>query len=216
MQIRVSVAGWPDWRIVQSGPALYHNVFVAEFLVVFSVVTGFITVWGGVVQALDYRMSRTVASTESFPIRIRRSISYSQYLRAIDQFRRVVGERHLVPDLVVGIQYSAMGPAAEIAKIWRLPVLRVEVTLREVGGSLTCEAVKPEFPLRDLAGKNVLVVDNNIRSGRTMREIVGLLSPHAKELRTCVLHRAQPRSGNFHEPDFVIFESKRRLKYLLR
>lgn len=190
---------------------------MAVFLVVFSVVTGCVTLWGGLVQALDYRMSRTVATVESFPIRIRRSVSYAHYLQAVDQFRRVVGERRLTPDVVVGIQYSAMGPAAEIAKIWRLPVRRVSVTLREVNGNLVCQSVAPDFPLAELHDKFVLIVDNNIRSGRrTLREVVKLLQPHAKETRTCVLHRMRPKSGSFHDPDFVIFESERQLKHLLR
>lgn len=186
------------------------------FLIIFSIATGCVTLWSGGVQALDYRMARTVARAESFPIKIRRPVTYASYLHAVDQFRQAVNRKQLVPDVVIGIQYSAMGPAAEIAKIWRLEVWRVETRLREIEGSLVCEGVAPKFDLNLLIGKRVMVVDNSIRSGRTLHEVVGLLRPHAAEVTTCVLHRPSPEAGSFQEPDFVIFESKHSLKHLWR
>jgi hypoxanthine phosphoribosyltransferase len=187
-------------------------------LIVFSVATGLVTLWGGFIQALDFRMSRKVARANEFPIHIARSISNSSYLRAIDQLRRYMDARRMTPQIIVGVHYGGMGHAAEIAKVWRLPVRQAEVELRYVGEnqSPVCERVIPRFPLEELNGRLVLVVDNRIKSGRTLRSVVETLAPHAREIRTCVIHKPRADAGNFQEPDFVVFQSKRPLKNLLK
>lgn len=189
---------------------------MADFIVVLTIVTSAVTLWGGLLQALDYRMTRLVARAVVFPIKIRRSVSYANYLRAVDQLRQVIDARRLVPDIVVGVHYGGLGPAAEIAKVWRRPVRQVEVRVGHVGGEPVCEAVTPKFDLTELAGQVILVVDNRIRSGRTLERVVALLRPHARDVRTCVIHKPTPYAGNFHEPDFVLFESSHPLKNLLK
>jgi hypoxanthine phosphoribosyltransferase len=121
-----------------------------------------------------------------------------------------------VPDIVVGVHYGGIIPAADLSRNWYRPIRHVEVEIEISNGVPVCKSVRAVFDLSELAGKSVLVIDNSIRSGKTLRDTVNLLRPNCRQIRTCILHRPGRKSGNYLEPDYVIFYSDFPIKSLWR
>jgi len=190
---------------------------VADFVIVFSIVTGLVTLACGYVALADYINDRHARSAEKFPIKIWRSIRYRAYLAALTAVAQRIRTSGFSPDYIVAIQYGAFVPAAELAKQFRKPVLHVEATLDNKGPIPVCRSVTPKFDEKKLEGMQVVIVDNTITTGLTLemtlarlRGIIGV------QLVSCVVYRPSLNSANYANPDHLLFKSRKRISPILR
>lgn len=182
---------------------------------IFSVITGAVSLWGAGIQVMDRRLSQKIAKATRYPIKIRRSISSKDYDDALAGLQRhILNVAAFNFDVVIGVNYRGMGPASELAATVRKPLKRMEVSVATVRGVPQCESVRPEFDLESISGKSVLIVDNSIRSGRTLREVVRVLHPYAQAIQTVVVYRPSDDAGSRFTPDFVLFASEKPLASL--
>lgn len=86
-------------------------------LTVFSVLAGLATLWGVSLQLADRRFSRGVAQSRKFPIKIHRSISYKDYITALERLASLINERREIPDVVVFVRKQQEDATAAMASI---------------------------------------------------------------------------------------------------
>jgi adenine/guanine phosphoribosyltransferase-like PRPP-binding protein len=167
------------------------------------------------ITILDLLVSRRVSKSAALPIRIRRSIRFRDYVKALDRLALELDNRRSIPDCVVGIHYGGISCAADIARRWYRPVYLMETIFELQNGVPVCLQVNPKFNPEILEGKSVLLVDNSIRSGGTLKMAYEVLRPCAKSVHTLVIFR----SGDGDVPmsiSYTLFRSTRRLASLLR
>ncbi|WP_206489885.1 phosphoribosyltransferase [Rhodococcus sp. KRD162] len=121
------------------------------------------------------------------------------------------------PSYIVAIQYGAFVPSAEFAKKFRVPVLHVEVDLDTTDVVPVCERVKLKFDIELIANRQILVVDNTITTGKTLRMTLDEIGKvDGVKLISCVVYRPSLNSPNYGSPDHLLFQSRRRVTPLLR
>jgi hypoxanthine phosphoribosyltransferase len=177
----------------------------------------FVTLLTGFVALHNWHTSSQIekATKESLPIRITRSISYSQLSAAMKQLGQVLDEDRFVPDLIVGIHYQGTAFAMILGKIKYIPVRHVEVEYIGEKDAHVCQNVTFPFNLDKLKGKRVLIIDNSERSGRTLRLVAEAVTKHAaKETRSVIVYRVVNKDNDPSKADYVLFYSRRRIRLL--
>jgi adenine/guanine phosphoribosyltransferase-like PRPP-binding protein len=167
------------------------------------------------ITVLDLAVSRRVSKSVALPVRIRRSIRFRDYIRALDRFALELDAKRSIPDCIVGIHYGGISCAADIARRWYKPVFLIETRFELVNGIPVCRQVRPKFSLPTLRGKTVLLVDNGIRSGGTLKMAQDILVSVAKSVDTLVIFRSGD-GDRLIDATYTLFYSKRRLTNLLR
>ena len=181
-----------------------------------SVIAGLVTLWAGYIAIADWRVSRRLERIKHFPVKIRRSVSFSNYTKTLRQLAKHIDTRRQTPQIVVGVHYGGLASAADLAKEWFVPVMHVETRFAQIEGVTVCQQVLPKFPLSELNGKDILIVDNSINSGGTLRMTVDTLRPHAQSVNTCVIYKKQRNAGAYHTPNYIAFSSEGPLDSLLK
>lgn len=167
--------------------------------------------------AIEIARSRRISNADNWPIDINFSIRQSTYLKGMEQLADHFEEDRWKPEAVVGVHYGGVEHAATLARKWFIPFLFTWTRLDHDADTrkATCVGVEPRFSDREVKGKKVLVVDNQIKSGRTLRLVVeDIRGRGATDIRTVVVHRNGVADSPDHVPDYVLFRSTRRLQHL--
>lgn len=152
-----------------------------------------------------------------FPMRLWGPISHRQYERCIDEFMKYLTDvEKFTPDVVVGVHYGGMGFAADIARSRHKDLCRARIHYIDEDGRHKCDDVALEFDESRINGKNVLVVDNSIISGMTLRMVRDEIAKHAMVVRTLVVFRRPRREMIEAPPDFVMFAGRATCRRLFR
>ncbi len=113
--------------------------------------------------------------------------------------------------LIVAIMTGSMIFLADLVRALPLPMrIAVMMVSNYPGQTTEARGVRILYDIREnVAGKDVLVIDDILDTGRTMAEVVRVIRERgAKSVRVCVLLEkmlAQPKEKDF-EPDFVGFQ----------
>jgi hypothetical protein len=178
-------------------------------LVAFTIVTGTFTIAALFLQLTDWLHGRGVIRTRRIPIQIRRSLSHTSYLHGIDLLNDALEADHFHPKARLAVNYGGLSPAAELARRRHIPVVFIEVELgREEGGFVARDILLPP-ELNTSADWAVLILDNGIRSGRTLQKVIAAVVPSVHSVKSCVIYKGDPADGNYCEPDYLVFTSER-------
>lgn len=185
------------------------------FLTGLAIVTGFVTLVAGGVTLYDAYVSRRIerAEAETIPVKIRRSLSYGQLVAGISKACKILDEVRFVPDLIVGVHYMGLSFGALLAKQLYIPVKIAEIVYASGASQATDRAVF-DFNLTELSGRNVLIVDNSIRTGRTLKMVFDEVAKHALRTKTLVVYKSTAGAVSAITPDFVLFHSDAPLRFL--
>lgn len=186
----------------------------AILLTFLAVISAIFTIIAFVGFVLDLIRSRAIRRAEVFPVNIHRSIRFGDYVAALRRYEQLLKQDRDHPDVVVGIHYGGIASAADVARRFYGTLRRIEVKFVRADGATTCTDVLPRFDPSEVKGKNVLLVDNRIRSGLTMRMAKERIESYgAANVRTLVIFKPANATGR---ADDVLFYGKRDLKHLLR
>lgn len=168
-------------------------------------------------KRLDYRLEKNIhsiqngaSSTISFPINLRRKVRYSEYKKILRLFSDYLEKKEaLHVAAYVGVNVSGMWAAAELSNSGAYhPLLHVEIELDRRQVPIAKSAIA-HFDLERYRGQQVLVVDNSIRTGETLKKVVDLLESHGISTATCVIYRKRNADGSMSEPDYVVMQPRR-------
>lgn len=191
-------------------------------LAIFGGIGTIVTLIAGYIQIRDARFtSRLEASKFNLPINIRRSISHRNYLEALKKLKEKLEQDRFVPDFIIGVHYGGLSCATDLAKIWHKPILHIETRYREVnsGQPPICEEVILKFPKEQIENMKILLIDNSINSGRTLKMALEEITKHAKTVKTVktgVIYQKNEGSGGFFKPDYILFKSTKALESLIK
>ena len=156
---------------------------------------------------LDFIQSWRMQRTQNFPRTVRAKVNLKTYEKVVRMFVDHLDENRSSFDIVVGIHYGGIGVAADLAAIRHRPFRLMETRFRTEASVITCEEVIPRYRKKEVCGKAVLLVDNRIRSGRTLSMSKNrLLEEGASSVCTVVLFRPKSSTAN---ADYVIFQAGR-------
>jgi len=148
-----------------------------------------------------------------YPLRLYRRLKYSDYRRVLYGFSRYYAEvDHFRPAAIIGIHVGGIAVAAELARSagQYCPIHMIELKRNNPDEPPAQNQVFPKFDPETFRDQQVLVVDNSIRSGKTLQTVTELLKEHGVIFRTCIAYRESELDGEWMEPDYVIMESWRR------
>lgn len=158
-----------------------------------------------VVLVIEYVQSRRMQASFSFPHTVRLRVNLRTYEKVIDRFVKYLDTSRRAFDIVIGIHYGGIGVASDLAAIHHRPFRLMETHFRTEKDAITCEKVIPHYRKSEVRGKKVLLVDNRIRSGRTLRMARDeLLEAGAQSVHSVVLFRPKDAQAN---ADYVIFQA---------
>ena len=155
------------------------------------------------------------APASKLPLVVSKSLSYDEFENAIRLAVKVLDDLRFQPDFVVGIHYTGLSYAALLAKDLYVPVLHVEVEYTDTGGHHMVDDVRFCFDEARVKGKRVLVVDNRMATGNTMKFVCDRLRRATATVKTMVFYR-HSYENSVIVPDIVLFTSRRPLARLLR
>ena len=185
--------------------------------IVLGTLSGVVSIWAGYYTIADWMASTRIAKADRFPIRIRRSISSRAYKEALERLKERIHSDRNVPDYVIGIHYGGIRCASEIAQLWYKPLLHVETRFEKEGDEPpVIREVYLRFDPETIRGKSVLIVDNGIKSGRTMLMVRDRIAEYADRVVTCVVYQPDIDAGIFITPDYVAFCSRKPLENLTK
>lgn len=183
----------------------------------FTVATGLISVLAGLAALHDYVTSFSISkmSQEGIPIRIRRSIRYTQFEAAMKKMAAILDEGRFKPDVIIGIHYQGTAFAATLGKMMYVPILPAVVKYGDDAGKHTCVSVTFPFNANArLKGKRVLLVDNSMRSGKTMQLARDEVMRFTKTVKTMVVVQKYGSEDPFVAPDYVLFRALKPITFL--
>ncbi|MBA3961753.1 MAG: hypothetical protein H0X40_07620 [Chthoniobacterales bacterium] len=185
------------------------------FLTAFAIVTGLVTLLAGALAFNDAYVSRRIerAEADTVPLKIRKSLSYSQFVAGMAKAHAILDEVRFVQDVVVGVHYMGASFGAILAKQLYIP-LKIAEIVYATGASTQADRVAFAFDVSDLKGKNVLIVDNSIRTGRTLKMVYDQIAPHALHTKTLVVYKSTAGAVSSITPDIVLFHSDTPIKFL--
>ena len=150
-----------------------------------------VTLVVGCWEVYDIYLSRKIKRgvRASLPFRFKRSITNSQFERALDTARNVLDEIRFHPDVVVGVHYQGLSFAALIAKRLYKPVVRAEIIYTSEGDKHIFDSVRLDFdPKARIAHKKVLIVDNSMITGATLRAVKEEIEKFTDQTLTLVVY----------------------------
>ncbi len=170
----------------------------------------------GGVSLYDFYVSTRIKGglRKSLPIKLRKSLRYSQFELAVDRVCDVLDESRFVPDIVVGIHYTGLSMAAIIAKKLYKPVVRAEIKYKSEGDSHIFESLSLDFVVDRLANKKVLIVDNSMITGSTLRAVKEEVKKCTDSVLTLVIYDKDRDHEPQIVPDITLFSSCRPKKFL--
>lgn len=152
-----------------------------------------------------------------FPRPLWRAVGMRAYLRSMREFSEYLSdEQKWQPDVIMGVHYGGMGFAADLARIHYTDLVRAIIEYKEgEDGTHVCKSVRLDCDTLRIHGRRVLIVDNSIHSGRTLRLVRDEVAKSASETKTLVVFQP-PRAGDEKPPDYVLFVGRWRCRQLLR
>jgi len=127
---------------------------------------------------------------ETIPINIKRSVSYSQLYKGLERINGILDETRFKPEVIVCVHYMGTAFGAILGHIMFKPIYTAVVKYGADRDRVKCERVSLPFQAeRILKGKKVLVGDNSIHTGRTLKMICEEVEKHTSEVRTFVIHQ---------------------------
>jgi hypoxanthine phosphoribosyltransferase len=191
-----------------------------DFVNIFGVLGTIVTIFSFLFILQELYISRKLKaiSHSSIPMRVSRSISYKQYISALNRLKSVFDEMRFVPDYIVGVHYGGLSVAAQIGKLNYTPILHAKVLYKNSGNGRNhiVDKIDFNFDISLIKDKNVLLVDNSVDTGNTLKQIHEELQKHAGSVTTFVLYRKRVGINSAIVPDIVLFESKSPLNELIR
>jgi len=153
---------------------------------------------------------------KTLPIKLRKSLRYSQFDIALDRVCRVLDEVRFLPDIIVGIHYKGLSVAALIGKKLYRPVACAKINYSSDGDSHIIKSLSLDFDATEkLKGKKVLIVDNSMITGATLRAVREEINKYTNEILTLVIYDKDRDNPPLITPDITLFASSRP-KRLLR
>lgn len=191
--------------------SLWHwtCTIVAIISTIIAIGTGVLVIW-------DFLVTRTIkrAQRDTIPIRISRPLSYAQFLQGMDKASIVLNECRFIPDVVIGVHYQGVSFAAILARLIYKPLRMAEIHYASGtrGGS---DSVVFDFEdATFLPGKNVLIIDNSMQTGRTLRMVYDAVNKYALHTRTLLIYKKSGTATSEITPDFVLFYSVEPIRFL--
>jgi len=183
----------------------------------FTLVTGGVTLLAGIAALHDYIASFAIHKMhkDGIPIRIRRSIRYGQFEKAMQRMATILDETRFKPDLILGVHYQGTAFAAVLGKMLYVPIMPVIVKYEDNAGTHRCERVRFPFnPNQYLRGKKVLILDNSMRSGKTMQMTREEVQKYTGAIKTMVVIQKYGSADPFIQPDYVLFRASKPIRFL--
>jgi hypoxanthine phosphoribosyltransferase len=175
-----------------------------------SIIAAVVTIVVGIISCYDYYLSAKInrAEKETIPIRIRKSLTYSQFHKGLEKIHRILDEMRFVPDVVIGIHYQGLSFAALLAKLFYVPIKNAEIIYEERENQRDIDKVIFDFdPNTYLMDKNVLIVDNSIQTGRTLKMVRDEVVKYTPRIKTLVLYKKTELAQSVIQPDLILFSS---------
>lgn len=148
----------------------------------------------------------------SFPLKLTRPLNYSEYRKLLSLFSSHLEKtKHVTIDAYVGVNVSGIGVAAELSNSGHYhPLLHMGVKVQTVNGAPHAYGVVPYFELSEFENKTVLVVDNSIRTGHTLKLVVDALTGANINVVTFVAYASRLSDGQQIEPDYLLMRATTR------
>lgn len=157
------------------------------------------------------------ATLEDLPLKINRSISFSQYLLGLKIILDLLKEQRFEPDIILGIHYGGTVVAADLGKLDYIPFKTVDIHYHSQGNKPICDSVIFDFDKEILLrNKKVLIIDNSIRSGRTLQMTYNEVTKYTSNIKTLVLYDKGEESKKYINPDYTIYKSLKPLKTFIK
>jgi len=177
-----------------------------------------ITLVVGGIKIYDVAKSSQIkkAKKSNLPVRIRKSINYSQLYDSLETAHDVLDEMRFRPDLILGIHYQGLSYAAILAKIMFKPIRRAIIHYHQEGSDKhVLDNVKFNFnPEEVFKNKRVLIVDNSIESGSTLHHVKKEVKKHTNSIKTLVVYDKDFNRETKVKPDITLFESIKEKQFL--
>ena len=146
---------------------------------------------------------------------MRKSLTYAQFYNSLHKFKLILDEERFVPDIVLGVHYQGLSFAALLARLLYRPVKGVEVFYNTAEAPHKCERVLLDFDAeRLLRDKKILIVDNSLKTGKTLKMIFDAVTPYSQHVKTLVIYKKNHHFDNHFKPDWILFYSPRPRKFL--
>jgi|ERR1051325_9232247 hypoxanthine phosphoribosyltransferase len=175
-----------------------------------SVIAAIVTIVVGIISCYDYYLSIEInrAEKETIPIRIRKPLTYSQFYKGLEKIHRILDEMRFVPDVIIGIHYQGLSFAAILAKLFYVPIKNAEIIYEERENQRDIDKVVFDFdPVPYLTDKKVLIVDNSIQTGRTLKMVRDEVNRYTPRIKTLVLYKKTELAQSVIQPDLILFFS---------
>jgi|GEM_PF-2490451 len=171
-----------------------------------------------VIYYRDHHINKKIqkASVDRIPIRINRPITYKSFKKGISFIRDLLKEQRFEPDFIIGVHYGGMAIAAELGKQMYKPILKAEVQYHMSNNVPVCDTVIFLFDPTILTDKKVLVVDNSIRSGITLKKTIDEAHKHTNKVKSLVAYKKDESSLSHITPNYILFQSKKPLEDFIK
>ena len=151
----------------------------------------------------------------TIPINIKRSVSYSQLYKGLERINDILDETRFKPEVIVCVHYMGTAFGAILGHIMFKPIYTAVVQYGADRDRVRCDRVLLPFQAdRILKGKKVLIVDNSIHTGRTLKMVREEVEKHTSEVRTFVIHQRASVVEVEITPDYVLFRSESLVRFL--
>lgn len=179
---------------------------------------GLIGLIASVIEISNFLFARKLAAATNaqLPLPIRSAIRYRELLKAVELAKRVLDEIRFPPDLIVGIHYNGLSFAALLAKQLYKPIHHASVHYSTKDGQHKCDGVILSVTRREAQGKRILVVDNSMESGLTLKTVAEMLKSYGADLKTLIFYQHRTDPNQQWKPDLVLFSSRERLQHFVQ
>lgn len=177
-----------------------------------TLVTGY---WYIQERKLSAKVSK--ATLEDLPFIVSHSISFGQYKLGLKIILDLLKEQRFEPDLILGVHYGGTVVAADLGKLDYIPFKTVDIHYHSQGNKPICDSVSLDFDKETLLrNKKILIIDNSIRSGRTLQMTYNLVKTYTESVKTLVLYDKNEESKKYINPDYTIYKSTKPLKTFIK
>ena len=191
-----------------------------NFLLIVSIIGTFGTIISiviGIIYLNEFLISRRIErlTKDTIPIKIKHSISNTQLWIGLRNILKILDEDRFKPDLIIGIHYTGTSIAALLAKELFIPFYTAVIHYYHSKGSHVCNGVTFTFDLNKyINGKKVLIVDNGAITGLTLKCVYDEIEKHTTNIKTVILFQKSNNPLNHINPDYIIFQSDKKIRLL--